>query len=76
MQRRTSSIILCVIGAGLMALTAHGSGSSIETGTGIFLVGTGLFGLYHSGEETSKSCASHIIKYVRQEVEKRFPLTG
>ena len=69
MERRTTSFGLCVIGAGLIA---HGSG--IETGT--FLIGAGLFGLWHSGEKTSKSCVNHMLAYTRNGIEKRFPITG
>jgi len=65
MQRRTTSFGLAIVGAGL---TAHG-----DIGMGMFFVGTGLFGLWHSSGET---CLSHMLAYTRQKVEKRFPLTG
>ena len=68
MQRRTSSTILVVVGAGL---TAHGNGAE-----GIFLIGAGLFGLWHSGETSNKSCVNHMITYIRNKVEKRFPIIG
>lgn len=71
MQRRTSSVVLCVTGAGLMAF----GNSAI---TEIFLVSlglicAGLFGLWHSEEN---SCLSHVLAYTRQEARKRFPLVG
>jgi len=69
MERRTTSIILVVVGAGL---TAHGSG--VEIGT--FLICAGLFGLWHSGEETSNSCVNHMLAYARNKVGKRFPIVG
>lgn len=66
MQRRTTSFGLAVVGAGL---TAHG-----DIGMGTFLVGAGLFGLWHS--ESEESCVNHMIVRVRNKLEKRFPITG